>query len=405
MIDKETQTQTEKELEEGKVPDTLKQDKKIIENRYKEKMEKQKNDWEKKNRKQKITFFVSMIVLMISIVGLFLFLFARQVFGDAAGDKIFGQGVENGFVWIYDHYGAEVIGTLVTIFICFLIIFVANSIVNVFMKRSKKGRTVGSLMKSTIKYIAIIAAICIILAIWGVDVASIIAGLGVLTLVLGLGCQSLVNDIVSGIFIVFDDYFDVGDMVIIDGFRGNVVDIGLRTIKLNDGMGDMKAITNSSINTCVNLSRNPNMIYVTMSIGYGEDIEHVESIIAKELPVIKEALPQITDGPYYKGVDNINRDTIDLAFLCFCDAPNRFQVKRDLTRELYMMQMRNHICLPHTQIVVNPVEQEGKKATEEEKEEAKKLNDLNRAGSPKQKPMTFFETVISKTLDTEDNSK
>ena len=111
-------------------------------------------------------------------------------------------------------------------------------------------------------YLAI--GLAIVLVIWGVDVTGIVASLGILTLIIGLGCQSLIQDVVSGLFIVFDDYFSVGDMVIIDGFRGYVSEIGLRSVKIDDRVGDIKTITNSNIGTCVNLSREDNMITVNI---------------------------------------------------------------------------------------------------------------------------------------------
>ena len=76
---------------------------------------------------------------------------------------------------------------------------------------------------------------------------------------------------VAGLFIVFDDYFAVGDIVIIDGFRGTVSDIGLKSTKITDAGGNIKAINNSSITTVVNLSRMDSLVTVSMAASYNED--------------------------------------------------------------------------------------------------------------------------------------
>ena len=401
------QNRTDQELRNNKVPEALKKQQMDIEKKNKEIRDKRKAEWARKSRLQKLYFGIAIFLFIAALVALFIYIFARQIFGDEIGDCLFtdadtGIVYKNGFTWLLSHFGVQLLGTLITVFVVFLVMFMFNATVNVFMQRSKKSRTVGAVLKSAVRYVAIIVGLCIILAIWGVDIASIIAGLGVLTLVIGLGCQSLVNDIVSGLFIVFDNYFEVGDMVIIDGFRGNVTDIGLRTIKLNDGMGNQKSITNSSINTCVNLSRYPNLVYVTMSVSYNEDLEHVEAVIAKELPELKKLLPQIMDGPFYKGVDTFGDSSIDLGFACTCDAADRFQLRRNLQREIYQMLVRNGISIPFPQIVINPVDPQGRKATAQDVATSQALNAPNRAAKPKEEKHSFLDTFISHTLNDDD---
>ena len=224
----------------------------------------------------------------------------------------------------------------------------------------------------------IIVAVAWILTAWGVDVASIVAGLGVLTLIVGLGCQTLIQDVVSGIFIVFDDYFSVGDLVIIDGFRGTVTSIGLKATKITDPSGNIKSISNSSINTVVNVSRLPTMITVNFDIGFNEDLERVEGVIDANLAEITKRIPQLTEGLYYKGVDNFTAAGVSLLFLGYCAEPDRFQVVRDVKREIYLMCRRNDINVPFNQITVNPQDPVDRpKATEKQKKGAAHLDALN----------------------------
>ncbi|MCI1735359.1 MAG: mechanosensitive ion channel family protein [Bacilli bacterium] len=365
----------------GNLPDYL--EKNIKEAKKIKEIDRQ--ELKKASRRQKAGFIVAAILSALFIVAAFLILFCRQVFGDEAANALYGQNssgeyYQTGFSWLWEKAGIKLVDTLIVIGISLLLIFVVTSFIKAFSGQTKKSKTVGSLVRSCFKYLVIILAIAFVLGIWGVDVASIIAGLGVLTLIIGLGCQSLIQDVISGLFIVFDDYFSVGDMVIIDGFRGTIADIGLRTVKLDDGCGDIKAITNSSINTCVNLSRSPNLIIVTMDISYNEDLEHVEGVIARELPKLKAQIPQMKEGPWYKGLDSFDNCGLNLSFMCTCNAEDRFQVKRDFQRDIYQFLTANDILIPYQQITVNPEDPENRQpATGEDKKLAAQLNQANRA--------------------------
>jgi len=257
------------------------------------------------------------------------------------------------------------------------------------------------LVRSLVKYIAIIAAVAFILVAWGVDVAGIVAGVGVLTLIVGLGCQSLIQDVVSGLFIVFDDYFASGDMVIIDGFRGKVVEVGLKTTKLEDFGGNIKSITNSSITTVVNMSRLRSVCTITLSISYNEDIERVEALIVKECEKLPAKIPNIIDGPYYKGIDSVGQSSIDLLVLAFTTEDNRFQVTRDLNREFYLLFKRHDVQIPYQQITVNPQdEKERKKASEEQSEVSRKTQNLLRGiegNQPRKK--RSVKSMVKESLD------
>ena len=219
---------------------------------------KKTNWWTRKTPGQKASFIVGAILFVLSLAGFIILMNGREIFGQEFGDKFFGEGKANGWVVIGENLVSGGIRWLVSMLIVSIgitLIFIATFITHIFDGKSRKAKTISALLRSLFKYAIIIAMICVILVVWGVDVVGVIAGVGVLTLIIGLGCQSLIQDVISGIFIVFDDYFAVGDTVIIDGFRGTIVDVGLKTTKLQDFGGNIKSITNSSIATVVNMSR------------------------------------------------------------------------------------------------------------------------------------------------------
>ena len=328
------------------------------------------NWWSRKTTGQKAAFIVGIVILVVFVVAFLFLMDARWWIGDEFANALYGVDVPNGWVAIGNAALSGAINWVITLFIIIgtiIIIFLSNFITHLFDSRSRKAKTISSLIRSLIKYIMIIAAICFILIVWGVDVIGIIAGVGVLTLIIGLGCQSLIQDVISGLFIVFDDYFAVGDMVIIDGFRGTITEVGLRTTKLLDFGGNIKSITNSSINTVVNLSRLKSLVHVTLSVSYNEDVERVEALIINEIEEIKEKVPNILEGPFYKGIDNVTASSVDFLVLCFTDESNRYQVTRDLKREFFILFRKHEVQIPFTQVTVNPEDEKDRpKASPEE---------------------------------------
>ena len=368
------------------------------------------NWWQRKTPGQKVSFIVGAIIFLISVAGFIVFMNAREIFGNEIGDRLFGENVANGWVKLGETLidgTARWIISLIFVFMAIVLIFIATFITHLFDNKSRKAKTVSSLVRSLIKYIIIIALICVILVVWGVDVIGIVAGVGILTLIIGLGCQSLIQDVISGLFIVFDDYFAVGDTVIIDGFRGKIIDVGLKTTKLQDFGGNIKSITNSSILTVVNMSRLRSVVSVTLSVSYNEDVERVESLIINEIEEIKKKVPNIIEGPWYKGIDAISASSVDFLVLCFVSEDNRFQVTRDLKREFYLCFRKNDVQIPYTQVTVNPEDNKDRpKATQEETllalKEQKKLRGIE--DTPAQKKGKK-ERVINKVKESLNKTK
>lgn len=372
-------------------------------------MNKITNWWKAKTPKGKASFIVSQCLMAFSILALLGLIFCRQLFGNEVGDAVLGEGIENGFVAISKGFiqsGNNVVVSFITLFITFIVVYIFNFIVRLFTRVGKKAKTIGSLIRSLIKYIAVLIDIAIILAVWGVDVASIVAGLGVLTLIIGLGCQSLIQDVVSGLFMVFDDYFDVGDMVIIDGFRGYVSQIGLRSIKIDDRIGDIKTITNSSITSCVNLSREDNWIFSEIDVSYEEDPRKIEAILLKELPLIKDKIPQAIIPPTYLGMSNYHDSGICYKIYATCKAPYRFQLERDLRREFYLILAKYNIDIPYTCItVVKPREGDIPKADASEIDAAEAFERAIRKPADTPKKRSVFQHVKDAYEETLEDTK
>ncbi len=255
-------------------------------------------------------------------------------------------------------------------------------------KALHQGRAILDLTSSLIKYAAVIVLLFMVLKTLGVDTTAILAGIGILGLVVGLGAQPLIGDIIAGLFIVFEHIFEVGDIIVVDGFRGTVKEIGIRTTQIEDAGGNIKIVNNADIKTLVNMTSSLSVASCEMCIEYGESLERVESILAEALPKIKEAIPEIKEGPFYKGVSALADSSVNLKFIAKCEEGARYQVERDLNRQFKLLFDKNNINIPFPQVVVNePVEfetvtkKQQKAASdfiEEQKELAKNIPDSDR---------------------------
>ncbi|MDO4549053.1 MAG: mechanosensitive ion channel [Clostridia bacterium] len=216
-----------------------------------------------------------------------------------------------------------------------------------------RSETIGRLVDNFIKYVALIAVLFYALVIFGIDTTALMTSAGILTLIVGLGAQSLISDILAGIFIVFEGEFRVGDIVTIDGWSGTVMEIGIRTTKIASRGQDIKILNNSSISGVVNMTKQYSYASVTVGIDYGESLERVEGILAQELPDIKKRLPAIIDGPFYKGVSQLADSSVNITVVAQCRENDRAQLARDLNREIKLMFDRRGINIPFPQVVVN----------------------------------------------------
>lgn len=240
--------------------------------------------------------------------------------------------------------------------LCFVIISITDLvrfILNLVGPRFKKGRSLASLLSSFTKYIGAIVLIFAILSTLGVDTTVLLASAGILSLVVGLGAQPLIEDIFAGVFIVFEHTFDIGDIIVVDGFRGTVKEMGVRTTKIEDAGGDVKVINNSDIRTLINMTSKLSTAICDVSIGYNEDIKKVEEVLNINLPKIKEKYKSIVNGPTYLGVQSLADSGVVIRITAECNELVRYQVQRDINRELKIIFDENNISIPYPQIVIH----------------------------------------------------
>ena len=182
-----------------------------------------------------------------------------------------------------------------------------------FNRRVQRAQTMGSLLKSIITGVLLAIVGTMMLSEIGVNIAPIIASAGILGLAIGFGAQSLVTDFLSGIFMIFEDQYGVGDEVDLDGTIGTVEAVSLRVTRLRDINGTVWYVRNGEISRVGNMSQNWARTVLDVSVGYGEDLTKVRRVledVAHDLWDDEDFKGEILEEPTVWGVQDLGVDGI-----------------------------------------------------------------------------------------------
>jgi len=308
---------------------------------------------EKFNLKQAISSKRNILRIVFDAILLacvILIILRKSIFPEGSFLNIVLDDTEN----VKNRVDVKLFKTLFVVICCILAIELSSIVAFIgrFIK-SNKSRTILLVVGNGCKYICGIMILFISLGIWGVNTAAIVTSASVLTLAISLGCQSMISDIVSGIFILFEGDVQVGDVVVIDGWRGTIEEIGVRRTKIVDTAGNVNIVNNSSITSIINNSTHNSFAFVEVGIEYGSDLQQVEKLIKDNLSTFKEHIPEILKEPVYLGVKSLGESSVVLKLKAEVKEENKFQVERDLNREIKLLFDANNINIPFPQVVVN----------------------------------------------------
>jgi len=249
----------------------------------------------------------------------------------------------------------------VIIFFVWALNEIVKMVIGALVGHFQRQATVWVIIRSIFKYGSVIVGVFLILSAWGVQTPTLLAGAGILGLALSFGAQSLIEDVISGLFIIFEKQFQVGDIIQVNGFRGKVLEIGVRTTTLIDVNGDVLTVNNSDLRQTINTSANLSPAICDISISYDEDIDRVEKIILANIDDIKKKIPDIVEGPFYRGVQSLSDSSVVIRMYARSDELKKYQVTRDLNKEMKLLFDRNDIKIPFNQIVVRYEEDKAEK--------------------------------------------
>ncbi|MCR6545552.1 mechanosensitive ion channel family protein [Dehalobacterium formicoaceticum] len=200
---------------------------------------------------------------------------------------------------------------------------------------AKRLETLKVLSLSIVTYGIYFMVILMVLGVLGVNTASIIASAGIVGLAVGFGAQSLVKDVITGFFMIFENYFTVGDYIQAAGVGGIVEEMGLRTTTIRDWAGELHIIPNSQITIVTNFSRGKSRALVDVRISYKEDIDRAIEVLQKEADqVAKEFKETIVEAPRVLGVQDLGSSEVLIRVIAFTQALEQWPLERELRKRL-----------------------------------------------------------------------
>ena len=219
---------------------------------------------------------------------------------------------------------------------------------------SHRAQTLLALSKSLLKYLAAIVVLCWGLQILGVDLSTIVTAVGILALVIGFGAESLIADLVTGAFMLFEDRYNVGDIVEVNGFRGTIKEIGIRTTTIMDTGKNVKIINNSDMRNILDRSHNASLAVSDIDIPYPTDLEALE----KKLPALLEQIfkdegDTFLSAPRYLGVQALGASGVTLRFIADVPEDKIYSGARLLNRALLLGFRKLGVECPFPQLDVH----------------------------------------------------
>ena len=227
-------------------------------------------------------------------------------------------------------------------------------------KTERREKTMIKLLENALKYIVYFSAILAVLTEFKIDAKGLLAGAGVLGLAVGFGAQSLVKDVISGFFIIFEDQFGVGDYVRINSGEGTVMEIGLRTTKIALYGGELYTVPNGQIGEVVNYSVTNSMVLLDLALSYETDIDHAEELIKGFLGKLpRERYSEVIGVPEVLGVQSMEPSRILLRIAAETEPVANFNVGRKLRQDLKKFMDLNGIEMPYPRMVIREEHKEG----------------------------------------------
>ncbi len=230
-------------------------------------------------------------------------------------------------------------------------------------RRVQRAQAMGSLLKSIASGVIFALVAIMILAEVGVNIAPIIAGAGILGVALGFGSQTLVKDFLSGIFMIFEDQYGVGDVVDVGEAIGTVEAVSLRVTRLRDINGTVWYVRNGEILRVGNMSQNWAQTVLDIQVGYGEDLHRVRGVlkdVAHDMWEDEDYKKIILEEPEVWGIQSLDADGVTVRVVLKTAPLEQWGVAREMRERIKARFDHEGIEIPFPQRVVWHREQPAK---------------------------------------------
>lgn len=217
-------------------------------------------------------------------------------------------------------------------------------------ERAKRARTLAGFLRRAAAVLIYAVALMAALRVLGVDITPILAGAGVAGVALGFGAQGLIKDLISGLFILAEDQFRVGDVIKTAGVAGQVERVTLRVTQVRDLEGVVHTIPNGEIKVVSNLTKGFSRVSLDVGVGYGEDLDRAIKLldaVGRELAEDPQFGPLILEPPVVLGVEALAESQVTLRLLAKTLPLRQWDVARELRRRIKLAFDREDIETPY----------------------------------------------------------
>lgn len=222
-------------------------------------------------------------------------------------------------------------------------------------RAEQRASTSGSLLRSLSTAMIYGAAIILIFEVFGISMVPIIASAGVLAIAIGFGAQSVVEDLLRGVFMLAEDQFGVGDRISVGQVNGYVERVTLRTTVIRDTQGTLWHVPNSEIDWVANEAQETSRAKIEIGVAYTADIEHAIDVLQQAAddaaadPIWRE---HVTRPPEVSGIQELAEDAVKIRVIVWVDAGERRKFERHLRKQLKEALDAARIEMPNQQIDV-----------------------------------------------------
>ncbi|BCJ70594.1 mechanosensitive ion channel protein MscS [Catellatospora sp. IY07-71] len=203
-------------------------------------------------------------------------------------------------------------------------------------RRRQRAEAIGSVLKSMVTVGVFSVAFLIVLSEFDINVGPLIASLGIAGVALGFGAQSLVKDLIAGLFMLLEDQYGVGDVIDTGEAVGVVESVGLRTVTIRDGRGVIWYVRNGEIIRIGNKSQGWATVMIDVPIGF-VGVEEATSVLRQAVDTFAhdpEWAADFVEPPQVLGVENISVDGAVIRTVCKTSADRQWDLQREMRRRL-----------------------------------------------------------------------
>tara|TARA_B000000460_G_scaffold246857_1_gene220856 strand:- start:600 stop:1502 length:903 start_codon:yes stop_codon:yes gene_type:complete len=230
--------------------------------------------------------------------------------------------------------------------------------------QTQRVNTLFRILKNFVSIAILIVVIMLVLSELGIQIGPLIAAAGVVGLAVGFGAQTLVKDIITGLFIILEGQITIGDIVEVAGHSGRVEAITIRTVRLRDINGHLHVVPFSEVTTVKNITQDQDYHSFEIGVSYNEDVDHViETIekVGKDLQKDKNFTSKINGEIEVFGLDKFEDSAIIIKGRIPTIHKQQWAVRREFNRRIKIAFDKSGIEIPFPQTTISYLDTKKKK--------------------------------------------